>query len=111
MQAGEAFQQELELSQTEKEREELIEEIQREAMSKARMQADKIYRKNKRELSRLNKHAQSAVLENNFEAYKYALEKSRDILRQPYNDELIATMWQTTRRQIWEIINAGSKKV
>lgn len=87
------------------EHQEIIEEAQRHAMSQARMQADKIVKKNSRELERLNIHAQKSVLDNNFEAYKYAIEKSRKILRQPFNDELIRVQWETTRRQIWEILN------
>ena len=73
--------------------------------------ANTILKKHKREIQRLNLHAQGAVLENNFEAYKYAIKKLRDLYRQPYNDELIAAMWDTTRAQIWEIINAGSKEI
>lgn len=81
------------------------------AERQAQVKANKIYRKNRRELERLNKHAQEAVLENNFPAYKYAIEKSRDILRQPYTDEIILTGWQTSRKIIWDIINDQAGKV
>lgn len=74
-------------------------------------QAQAILKKYKREIKRLNLHAQGAVLENNFDAYKYAIEKLRTIYRQPYNDELIVNMWATTRHQIWSLINAGTKEV
>lgn len=74
-------------------------------------QAAAILKKNKREIKRLNEHAQGSVLENNFAAYSYAIKKLRDLYRQPYNDELIIAMYVSTRRQIWELINAGTKEV
>ena len=77
----------------------------------ATSQANAILKKNKREIKRLNEHAQAAVLENNFAAYSYAIKKLRDLYRQPYNDELIAEMYVTTRRQIWELINAETSKI
>ncbi|BBC78105.1 Hypothetical protein KNT65_gp057 [Escherichia phage EcS1] len=106
---GEAFREELEHSENEYQEE--IARMQEAARVEANAKAQKIYRKNKRELDRLNLHAQAAVLENNFAAYKYAIEKSRTILRQPFNDEIITVGWQTTRKQIWDIINAHSSKV
>jgi TolA-binding protein len=75
----------------------------------AQKQANTILKKHRREIDRLNTHAQGAVLENNFEAYKYAITKLRGIYRQPVTDELIVVMWETTRKQIWEIINGLSK--
>lgn len=94
---------------------EQIEEAQKrleEANAKeASTQADAILKKNKREIQRLNLHAQGAVLENNYLAYEYAIKKLRKIYRQPYTDDMIATMWETTRQQIWNIINAGTKTV
>lgn len=88
-----------------KEMDTAIEAAQARIAANAKSKADKIIKKNSRELERLNKHAQQSVLDNNFAAYKYAIEKSRKILRQPFNDELIKVQWETTRRQIWEIVN------
>ncbi|QQG32207.1 hypothetical protein CkP1_0058 [Citrobacter phage CkP1] len=116
LQPGEAFQHELDYHggalndlEARKLRDEdqqaAIEEAQKRVEEQARSEARRIYKKHKRELDRLSKHAQGAVLEGNFEAYKYAIEKSRTILRQPYTDELIRVQWETTRRQIWEIVN------
>lgn len=87
-------------------KEEQLDEIISAQENQANARAQKIYRKNKREIDRLNKHAAGAVLENNFPAYEYAIKKVRTILRQPYTDYLIQTGWQTTRAQVWEIINA-----
>lgn len=116
LQPGEAFKAELEYQDQliedpyhqklmEEDRLAAIEEAQARIAANAKSKADKIIKKNSRELERLNKHAQKSVLDNNFEAYKYAIEKSRKILRQPFNDELIRVQWETTRRQIWEILN------
>lgn len=116
LQPGEAFKSELEYQDQlikdpdnqklmEEDRLAAIEEAQARIAANAKSKADKIVKKNSRELERLNKHAQQSVLDNNFEAYKYAIEKSRKILRQPFNDELIKVQWETTRRQIWEILN------
>ena len=116
LQPGEAFKAELEYQDQliedpdhqklmEEDRLAAIEEAQARIAANAKSKADKIVKKNSRELERLNKHAQQSVLDNNFAAYKYAIEKSRKILRQPFNDELIKVQWETTRRQIWEILN------
>ncbi|AHI60959.1 hypothetical protein CG98_gp056 [Enterobacter phage PG7] len=85
--------------------------IEEESQRRANAMATKIFKKNRREIKRLNDHAAGAVLENNFEAYKYALCKLSDIYKQPYNDEIIRVNWQTTRQKVWEIINAGTKTV
>lgn len=89
--------------------EQIIARMEEATRQEANAKAAKIYKKHAKELKRLNEHAQRAVLENNFAAYKYAIEKSRDILRQPYTDELVKVQWETTRRQIWEIVNGNSK--
>ncbi|QOI66542.1 hypothetical protein [Erwinia phage FBB1] len=77
--------------------------------AQAKEKADKIIKKNHREIARLMKHAEGAVLENNFDAYKYAISKLRAIYKQPYNDEIIEAGWKTTRQQIWHILNSESK--
>lgn len=86
--------------------EEQLDEIVSAQENQANALAQKIYRKNKREIDRLTKHASVAVLENNLPAYEYAIKKVRTILRQPFNDEIIVTGWQTTRAQVWELLNA-----
>ena len=48
---------------------------------------------------------------NNFAQYEYAIKKSRDILKQPYNDELISILWKTTRSQIEDMIDAYTRKI
>lgn len=95
----------------EEENERIARLIEEESQKRANAMATKIFKKNRREIKRLNDHAVAAVLENNFEAYKYAITKLRDIYKQPYNEEIISVNWQTTRKQVWEIINAGTKTV
>lgn len=94
---------------TDKQIEEAQERLEEANALEAQSQAAKILKKNAREIARLNKHAQGAVLENNFEAYKYALVKLRGIYRQPVTEDLIKLMWDSTRKQIWEIVNGISK--
>lgn len=94
---------------TDKQIEEAQERLEEANALEAQSQAAKILKKNAREIARLNKHAQGAVLENNFEAYKYALVKLRGIYRQPVTEDLIKLMWDSTRKQIWEIVNGSSK--
>lgn len=74
-------------------------------------QGGSFIRKHRREIERLNKLAQAAVLENNYDSYSYAIRKLRKLYRQPHTDELILAGWQTTRKQVWELINAQTSKV
>lgn len=83
---------------------EMISAIEEKNRIDAQRKANKILSKNSRELNRLYKHAQDAAITGNFDAYAYAIKKSRDILKQPYTDELIETLWETTRLQIKSII-------
>lgn len=90
----------------------MLQEIQKKNEAEARKKSEKILKKNRFELNRLYAHAQEAAIQNNFKAYEYAIKKSRDILRQPYNDKLIKIQWVTTRQAIEDIINgASSNKV
>ncbi|QFR55920.1 hypothetical protein JC221_274, partial [Yersinia phage JC221] len=51
--------------------------------------AEKFLKKNRREWKRLHKHAEEALFDNNKDQYVYAIKKMRDMLRQPYTEELI----------------------
>ena len=96
---------------TQEERDELQQKLMEAAEEQAIARANKIVRKNRRELERLQAHAGDAVLDNNFPAYKYAIEKLRTILKQPFNDEIILTCWNTSRKSVWDILNAGTSKI
>ncbi|EFW4204026.1 tail completion protein [Escherichia phage ADUt] len=91
--------------------EKLISSIEEKNRLEAERKANKLLSKNKRELNRLYKHAQIAAENNNFAQYEYAIKKSRDILKQPYNDELISILWKTTRSQIEDMIDAYTCKI
>lgn len=96
---------------TQEERDELQQKLMEAAEEQAIARANKVVRKNRRELERLRAHAGVAVLDNNFPAYKYAIEKLRTILKQPFNDEIILTCWNTSRKTVWDILNAGTSKI
>lgn len=79
------------------------EEIQRRLEERAGKQANRLIRKNKRELDRLKKHAGNCLITNNKAGYCYALKKLRDFYRQPYNEELIEAMWNSSRKAALDI--------
>lgn len=89
----------------------IIDDAQAEVALQAKAKADKFLKRNKREIARLNQVAYDSVLDNNFAAYSYALKKLRDFYKQPYNDELIATQWATTRKSVWDLLNANRNKI
>lgn len=72
--------------------------------------AQKFMRKNRTEWKRLHKHAETALLDDNKSQYVYAIKKMRDMLKQPYNDALIETMWLTSRQQLRELYQAAATK-
>jgi uncharacterized protein YbcC (UPF0753/DUF2309 family) len=122
LQPGEAFREELQYQESlesDKEHQELMEqdrqaaldEILRQNEIRAKAQADKILKKNKREIDRLLKWIYKATEEGNYPAYDYALRKLRKIYRQPVTDELVKTMYETTRQQIRDIIHAATKEI
>lgn len=80
--------------------------IEQEALRKAQ----KFMRKNKAEWKRLHKHAENALFEGNKEQYVYAIKKMRDMLKQPYNDELIETMWITSNQQLKDLFIMAYEK-
>ena len=80
--------------------------IEQEALRKAQ----KFMRKNKAEWKRLHKHAENALFEGNKEQYVYAIKKMRDMLKQPYNDALIETMWITSNQQLKDLFIMASEK-
>lgn len=80
------------------------EEIQDKIQSNADKKAQKILRKNKREIRRLKLHAEKAVYANNYVAYAYAIKKLRGYYKQPYTEELIKLMWKTTRDTVYNIV-------
>ncbi len=87
------------------------EEYQRKIELDARKQADKLIKANKRELDRLKTHAGKCLEENNFEGYSYAIKKLRKFYRQPYNDDLIKSMWNSSRGALFDICKSISAEL
>lgn len=80
--------------------------VEQEALRKAQ----KYMRKNRAEWKRLHKHAENALFDGNKAQYVYAIKKMRDMLKQPYNDELIETMWITSNQQLKDLFVMASEK-
>lgn len=73
-------------------------------MAEATKQAQKRLKTNRRELERLKKHAEKCLIENNFVGYSYAIKKLRDIYKQPYTEELVRSMWNTSRQALFDLV-------
>lgn len=73
--------------------------LEAEAMAKAQ----KILKRNRKEIARLKTHAGNCVMNGNFAGYSYAIKKLRGFYKQPYNDELIKSMWDSTRAAVIDI--------
>ncbi|AAX78574.1 protein of unknown function [Pseudotevenvirus RB43] len=80
--------------------------VEQEALRKAQ----KYMRKNRAEWKRLHNHAENALFDGNKAQYVYAIKKMRDMLKQPYNDELIETMWITSNQQLKDLFVMASEK-
>lgn len=81
-----------------------VENAEKELQAKAEKKTAKILRKNAREIARLKLWAERAIIEDNREAYIYAIGKLRDIYRQPHNPELLGAMWESTRATVLSMI-------
>ena len=90
----------------EKSREEFADEVAR--LSKER--ADKILKKNKKEIARLKRHAELCLYQNNKAGYVYAISKLRGIYRQPSSDALCRVLFDTSREKIIELTKQAMTK-
>ncbi|QLA10726.1 hypothetical protein TH2_160 [Shewanella phage Thanatos-2] len=68
----------------------------------------KVISKNRREIKRLKKLAEKALLANKFDSYRYALCKLREFYRQPFTPEIIKTMWDTSRAELFRIAKGNT---
>lgn len=82
------------------------EQVEAEAFKKAQ----KFVRKNTREIKRLRKHAEDALFDGNKARYVYAIKKMRDMLKQPYTDEMIDVLWKTSLNQLRDLYAQASQK-
>lgn len=84
-------------------------QIQEKMMQQASKQAQKILKKNKREIERLKKHAGECLIKNEYFGYSYAIKKLRDFYKQPYNEDLIKSMWNSSRQAMLDIVEQNKK--
>jgi len=80
------------IEQQNKERKELIEK-----------EANRRIRKNKREIKRLHSHAQQCLIDGNKAGYMYAINKLRVISGHPVSNDILETLWKTSREQVIKI--------
>lgn len=80
-------------------------DTRKEIRSQALKQADKIIRKNKREIDRLKEHIEQCVLNLNYDGWVYATNKLRGIMRQPEMDRTTSgTLWNSLLNEYAEIV-------
>lgn len=82
-------------------------EMQERLQAQAEKQAAKHLRKHGRELKRLKKHAEKALLTNNKEQYMYAIDKLRVFYKQKaLPTDVMSVMFETSRAQIVDMAKA-----
>lgn len=74
-------------------------------LDSAKKQADTYVRKNRKELHRLIKHAELALLENNRSAYVYAIGKLYTMTKRKISDELLESLWNSNRQVLFNLIS------
>lgn len=107
--APEEFEEQAEFDLIEQ-RNALVEDLQDSPIyDQAKRQADRFMKKNRREWKRLHERAETALLSGDKASYCYAIKKMRDMLKQPYNDHLIDSMWISSRKTLEEIFLKANK--
>ncbi|HAL7776372.1 TPA: DUF2654 domain-containing protein [Escherichia coli] len=81
-----------------------VDKVQAELEAKAAKKAEKILRKNSQEIARLKRWAEQAIIDDNRDAYIYAIGKLRDIYKQPHTPELLSAMWISTRQTVLSML-------
>lgn len=85
----------------------LTKEMGDELIKLGQKRAMKVLTKNKREIQRLEKLGHEALATGNGESYKYAVGKIRKIIGKPVDDDILESLWKTSREQIVQIIKSG----
>lgn len=80
--------------------------IEREAIIKK--EAERRVKKHHREIKRLRKHAEACLLANNKQGYIYSVAKLRTITGNTVSDDILETLWTTSREEVLRIINSYS---
>lgn len=76
----------------------------------AEKRAAKILKKNSREISRLQKHAEECLYTMNREGYIYAIGKIRTIIRKPLSHEALGVLFDTSIERLIELANEAIEK-
>lgn len=85
----------------------ITKEMGDELVKMGQKRAMKVLTKNKREIKRLEKLGHEALAYGNAESYKYAVGKIRQIIGKPVDDDILESLWKTSREQIVELLKAG----
>lgn len=88
---------------------ELMDFVEAQAKERERLvqkQADKYMRKHRREIRRLEKHAEKTLLEGNKEGYIYAIGKLRTLIGKDVSRDVLESLWKTSREQVLTIAHS-----
>lgn len=85
----------------------LSKEIGDELIRMGQKKAQKILTKNKHEIKRLEILAKEALFYGKKESYTYAVGKIRKIIGKPVDQDILDTLYKTSREQVLEIFRAG----
>lgn len=69
----------------------------------AQKRADKVIKKNKRELDRLRKHANHCLLTLNKDGYIYSIGKIRQIIKKPLSYDELGVLYDTSLERIVQL--------
>jgi ribosome recycling factor len=83
-----------------------IDNIQEERQALLKKQANKIIRKNRREIKRIRKHAENCLFDNNKEGYIYSIGKLRKLTGNVVSTPILESLWKTSREEIIKIASS-----
>ncbi|AGB07076.1 hypothetical protein [Vibrio phage XZ1] len=85
---------------------EYLEQINAQRRALIEKEAKRRIKKNSREIKRLRKHAEKCLIEENKAGYIYAIRKLRSITGQTVGDDVLETLWETSREQVLTIVRS-----
>ena len=77
----------------------------------ASKEAHRRVKKNQKEITRLNNWATQALISNHKERYIYAISKLRKMINKEVSDDILETLWKTSREQYEKIRDEGVNSV
>lgn len=81
------------------------EETKRIIAKTAKAQADRFVRKNRKEIHRLIKHAENALVNDDQAAYNYAIGKIYNMTKRKIFDSELETLWHSNRQVLFNLIS------